>query len=161
MRSCPPRAQGGSGVALVMEQRKKTHSVLLSVNSKNMSIELFPAGLWPDQAGAEGLYRLRIDGAWHCPAGKYSFIPLDQVGALLGDLLAGGMLPAPPPCPEGFESPVRVSVPLENCEADAQVKHDCGWTVTPPHLGPDGRWWVWVSTYDGKRLCPCDDVIRR
>lgn len=146
------------------DERKKTHSVLLSVNSngksKKTSIELFKAALWPENGATEGLFRLRIGGKWHCAPGAYTFFTAPAVGGLVASLLAGDEVDVPP-CPEGFESPVRVSVPLENCEADAPIKSTGGWTVTPPHLGPDGRWWMWVSTYDGKRLCPCDDVIRR
>ena len=141
------------------DKRKKTHSILLSISGKKTSIELFDATLWPAGTGLEGLYRQRIAGVWHSPARAYTFVSPEQVGQRVATMLAGGEISVPP-CPQGFESPVRVSVPLEHCEADAPITHTGGWTVTPPHMGPDLRWYVWVNTYNGKRLVACDDIVR-
>lgn len=136
------------------EQRKKTHGILLRVNSKIISLELFDAAQWPNRASAEGLWRVRVDGAWHAPTDKYSFLTIQAVGELLVALLTGGAA-----CLQAEPAPwlpwkAEVSIYLES-EPDSTR----GSVHAPPHQEADGRWWVWVWVYSrGPIKLPCDDV---
>ena len=49
------------------EQRTKSDSILLRIEGKTYSVELFPAAHWPLENGGPGLYRVRI-ASW--PAGS-------------------------------------------------------------------------------------------
>ncbi len=145
------------------EQRKKSHSVLLVVNGKQASLELYPAGLWPEQAWVEGAYRLRIDGKWHCAPDKYTFLTARRVGEHIALLLEGGDLPAPPPRPEGlFEARL---LHVSGFTSGGDIVEGPGWALCPPHLGADGNWRIWCCVPDVARrvLALCDDVtiVRR
>ncbi|MDR2075622.1 MAG: hypothetical protein LBP61_01625 [Desulfovibrio sp.] len=139
------------------DRRKKSHSILLSVNGKKTSVELFPAEEWPDQPGGDDLYRARIDGRWHGPSGTYSFLTLAAVGALVSRLLAGGVPVSSPP-PLGLERCRRVKVAHGDCLQGVPVRSSLGWTLAPAHQGADGRYWVWVNIGDGPALVPADNV---
>ena len=71
------------------EPRKKTHSILLSISGRMVSLELFDACLWPDQNTTEGLFRVRIEGKWYSPNGKYTFLSFSAVGGLVAQIMAG------------------------------------------------------------------------
>lgn len=140
------------------EQRKKSSSILLSVNGKNISLELFPAEEWPNEPSGEGLCRVRIDGKWHSPFGKYTFITKPRVGELVAGLLSGEE-PVDVPCPPaGLVKGARVRAHYGECVAGVPLKSGSTWVSVPPHLGPDGRWWIWLSFYEGWALVPVDDV---
>ena len=79
------------------EQRKKSSSILLNIDGKNISLELFPSEEWPNEPSGEGLFRVRIDGKWHSPFGKYTFMTMSRVGELVAGLLAGHMQQADRP----------------------------------------------------------------
>lgn len=85
------------------EERVKTGTILLSVNSKKITLELFPADAWPAQNTGDDLYRVRIDGRWYCALGKYTFLTLAAVGELVASLLAGGVPVEPEALPEWIE----------------------------------------------------------
>lgn len=74
----------------------------------------------------------------------------DAVAALVRDWLTGA--PPPGPRPQGLDKPVRVFAHWDDDDGGG-----CGqaWTKTPPHLGADARWWIWI---DGPRLVRCEDV---
>lgn len=131
---------------------------MLAVNGKKVLVELFAADLWPEKNTGEGLYRVRIDGRWHSPAGKFTFLPLFAVGALAATLLSGGAPVEAQAMPRGFEKPVRVRAACGECVAGLPVLSELAWTITPPHLGPDGRWYVWCALSTGKSLLPVEDV---
>ena len=137
------------------EPRQKSHSILLTIKGKVTLIELFEAALWPECSSAEDEFRLRIAGKWHCPLGKYSFLTFEAVGVLVASLLAGEGVPnSPRPDMEygdlisaGYGE-VFQGVPLETVVCRV---------VYPPHLGIDGRWYVWVNTPDGQACVLVDD----
>lgn len=138
------------------EQRKKTDSILLRTEGKNVSLKLFPASQWPEENGGDGLFRVRIDEVWHCPTGKYSFLTLTAIGELVAALLNGGELPEEEPEPY---LPIKadVSVYLED-----SFSSEIGSVRAEPYQKRDGRWYcqVWVFGRGVMELC-CNDVVLR
>lgn len=143
------------------EKRQKTHSILLRTGGKGegipVSLELFAAHLWPDQAGDDGLWRVRIDDVWHCKTAaesdKFTFLTLTAVGELVASLLAGDA-PRVEPVPYlPYKADVRVHLTEE-------LSPQRGSVHAPPHQEKDGRWWVWVWIFGrGPVKFPCNDVI--
>lgn len=132
------------------DNRAKLCSILLKKPGKTTLISLHNFASFSGQSEDAGLYRVRIDGCWYCPDGKYTALGPDAVAALVRDWLTGDSLT---PRPEGLDKPVRVYAHWDPDGDDP----GCGraWTKTPPHLGIDGRWWIWI---DGPRLVRCEDV---
>lgn len=132
------------------DKHKKSISILLKKQGKTTQILLYNFAHFSGQSEDAGLYRVRIDGCWYCPDGKYTALSGDAVAELVRGWLTDGN---PAPRPEGLDKPARVFAHWESDGDDP----GCGmvWTRTPPHLGADGRWWIWV---DGPRLVRCDDV---
>ena len=143
------------------EQRKKTHSILLTINSKIVSVELYQAEQWPDENPGEGLFRVRIDGRWYCPMGKYSFLTMHSISALAANILNGGEPAEPEEKPHWLEKGRRVRVHSGECVEGIPTETHQGLVVAPPHIGADGRWWVWVHIFGGTILVPCSDVEPR
>jgi hypothetical protein len=136
------------------EQRKKSESILLRAEGKTVSLELFPAGQWPEENIGDGLFRVRINDVWHCPAGKYSFLTRGAVGELVAGLLGGeSAREEEEPVPYlPWKADVRVYL-----EDEPDVSR--GTVHAPPHRESDGRWHVWVWVYGrGPLNVPCDDV---
>lgn len=141
------------------EQRRKTHHILLSTGSKVTALELFDARLWPGQTSDDGEFRVRIDGCWYSPAGKYTFLTFAAVGALVARLLSGQdafVEEARPPV--SLRPGQRVSVDLGDCVGSVPLRTEGGFVAAPPYRGVDGRWYVYVRTYDGTASYPCHDV---
>lgn len=129
----------------------KAASILLKKQGKTDTVSLYDFAQFSGQNEDTGCYRVKLNGCWHCPDGKYTALSADAVAALVRDWLSGKEPPAQRP--EGLDRPARV---FAHWEDDGEGS-GCGtvWTKTPPHLGADGRWWIWV---DGPRLVRCDDV---
>lgn len=129
----------------------KAASILLKKEGKTDAVFLYDFAQFSGQTEDAGRYRVKINGKWHCPDGKYTSMSTDAVADLVRDWLRGKEQPAQRP--EGLDRPARVFAHWED-DGDGP---GCGtvWTKTPPHLGADGRWWIWV---DGPRLVRCDDV---
>lgn len=129
----------------------KTASILLKKEGKTDAVFLYDFAQFSVQKEDVGLYRAKINGRWHCPDGKYTALSADAVSAIVRDWLTEKEPPAKRP--EGLDRPARVFAHWNDDDDDP----GCGtvWTKTPPHLGSDGRWWIWV---DGPRLVRCDDV---
>lgn len=141
------------------EQRKKSHSILLTVHSKIISIELYDAALWPAVSSVDATYRVRINGAWHSPTGgKYSFLTMFAVADLVATLCSGGTPPTAALPPTGFHRKKRVRVAMGECVAGLPVGSTTGHVLEPPVMGADGRWWVWVSIPHQRIMVPVDDV---
>jgi len=141
------------------EHRQKTHSILLRTEGKIVSLELFDSREWPEENGSEspgGLFRVRIDDAWHCPTGKYSFLTLSAVGELVSALLAGGEVSPEEPAPY---LPVKADVRVYLEDADSR---EMGSVRTEPYQRRDGRWYVqvWVFGRGVMEFC-CNDVTLR
>lgn len=128
----------------------KSASILLKKQGKTEAIFLYDFAQFLGQNEDAGLYRAKINGCWHCPDGKYTALSADAVAALVRDWLTGA--PSPGPRPQGLDKPVRVFAHWDDDDGGG-----CGqaWTKTPPHLGADARWWIWI---DGPRLVRCEDV---
>lgn len=142
------------------EQRKKTASVLLSVDGNPpVSLECFPAEQWPAAGGVPGLFRVRQGGKWLRGHGgeKYHFMTPEALGGHMAQLLCGHE-PAPAPdLPVG--TPVRV--PNGNTFAGLPL-YDATRTATPPFQAADGRWHVHVLLYGrGLVAVPCDTLKHR
>ncbi|MEG2172353.1 MAG: hypothetical protein RRY29_03735 [Desulfovibrionaceae bacterium] len=141
------------------EQRKKSHSILLTINSKVVSLELYDAALWPAVSSVDGTFRVRIDGCWHCSTGgKYSFLTMHAVAELIATLCNGGTVPMPAPTPTGFYRKARVRVHFGECVEGIPLRCTLGSVLELPLRGEDGRWWVWVSIPHDRMMVPVDDV---
>ena len=139
------------------EQRKKSASLLLTVGSINISLELFAALLWPERSSDDGEYRVRIDGRWYSPENKYTFLKADAVGQLVARLLEGKkefQEEARPTYPKHQ----RVRVHAGECVEGMPLKTLSGFICAPPFRGVDGRWRVYVLTADGTHEHLCHDV---
>lgn len=146
------------------DSREKTGTILLSVNSKKTMLELFDADLWPDRNTGEGLFRVRIDGRWHCALGKYTFLTLAAVGELAASLLAGGAPVEPEALPEWVRKGAEVRALHGECVAGLPLQTFRGYVVDDAQLGPDGRWHVLCHLYGkGRRFIPVADLepVRR
>lgn len=132
---------------------EKAASILLKIRGKTTQILLYDFAQFTGQNEDAGLYRLKLNGRWHCPGGKYTAMSSGAVTEMMRDLLNGDDAQTQPR-PEGLDKPVRV---FAHWEPDEEDDPGCGraWTKTPPHLGADGRWWIWI---DGPRLVRCEDV---
>lgn len=123
---------------------EKTCTILLRFPCKSVRVDLFPAELWPDRGGRKGLYRLRIDGKWHAPAGlKWSFLSFVACMARIGSLTKAESKIAEDIQPRSdLPKGSRVRVP-SRVLAGEQL-YDKTTTITPPIQGIDGRWRVFV-----------------
>ena len=144
------------------EKREKTYAVLLSPDGKKdgrkISLEVFDAALWPQKTSDEGLYRVRIDGAWYTAAGKYTFITMAALGELVAKLLAGQDLFEEEPAPE-LKTRQRVRVYYGEAVGGLPIHCEQGFTCAPPHRGIDGQWYVHVHTYgSGTIAVPLYDI---
>ncbi len=133
------------------DRRPKIASLLLKIRGKTHQIFLYDFAQFSGEMEDEGLYRVKIDGRWYSPDEKYTAFGAAAVAEMVRRRLADEE--DCPPRPEGLDKPVRVYAHWD-AEGDAP---GCGmvWTRTPPHLGADCRWWIWV---DGPRCVRCEDV---
>lgn len=134
------------------EPRKKTAHILLTLPGKTpVSLELFPAELWPGQPGAvAGVFRVRQGGRWVRVGGeKYSFLPPAAVGGLVARLLGGLSGDAAPAEELRPELPVGTPVRVVNGgrAPDGTPLYDRTRTATQPHQGADGCWYVHVLLF--------------
>lgn len=136
------------------EHRQKTHSILLRAGGKTLaSLDLYPSAEWPEKTDAAGLWRVRINDVWHCPAGKYSFLTPAAVGELAAALLAGEEAAQEEPAPY---LPWKAQVRVYLGDAPEILR---GFVHAPPHQERDGRWHVWVWAFGkGPVKLPCGDV---
>ncbi|MHC1792035.1 hypothetical protein [Solidesulfovibrio sp.] len=111
--------------------------------------ELYPANLFPGGEGLDDLYRVRIDRAWHAPAGvKYAFLPLADALAV-----AGWPREAAPRPRLGRGDRRRL---LLGRADDGTTLYEAVVVMTDPIQGPDGRWRVFLV---GRRApVLCDDL---
>ena len=140
------------------ESRQKTHHILLSTDGKNITLELFDAREWPDQSSNDNEFRVRIDGKWYSPAGKYTFLPYAAVGLLFASLLSGQEPVEEETPPVTLQPRQRVRVHFGDCVRSIPSRTTQGYVAAPPYRGIDGRWHVPVSTFDGIQAFPCHDV---
>lgn len=138
------------------EQRQKTHSILLRTGGKNITLELFLSGEWPEENGGNNLFRVRINDVWHCPTGKYSFLTRSAIGELVAALMHGGDLPPEEPAPY---LPLKADVSVY---LGGSLKSEIGSVRTEPYQKRDGRWYaqVWVFGKGVMEFC-CNDVTLR
>lgn len=130
---------------------------MLCADGKNITLELYDAALWPDQSSQEGEYRVRIDGRWHSPAGKYTFLPASAVGALVSRLL-GGNQPAEEETPPPLVRHMRVHVDCGECLDGLPCETHLGYVHAAPFCGVDGRWYVDVLVGAQVIRALCHDV---
>lgn len=142
------------------ELREKAHHILLVVDGKNTTLELFDSLQWDKGECDEGLYRVRVDGKWHCPLGKYTFLSPTKIGELCGAMLTSNSLkhePVPaPPLPVGMEVKVFCGAIENGTPCDIRR----GIVMADPQLSPiDGRWYVEVRISGiGWRFVLADNV---
>lgn len=142
------------------EKRRKSHAVLLKIQGKSSRVELFPAEEW---TGTEAdLWRVRIDGRWHVPAGgsRHEFLNPAGVAALLAGLLFGAATPADAGPGKDWEATGhgirRARAPLRY-DGDVVTATEIATVLAPPIQAIDGRWWVAVMGYGGRRHVLVED----
>jgi hypothetical protein len=141
------------------EQREKSHHILLSSDGNNTTLELYTADQWPNCSSQPDEFRVRINGKWYCPAGKYTFLGYEAIGRLIGSLLSG-VEPFEEEEPPKFQTRQRVSVSFGDCVMTVPVHTQGGYVAAPPFRGVDGRWRVPVTVYDGgTQPFLCHDVM--
>lgn len=133
------------------DRRPKIASILLKIRGKSCQITLYDFVLFSREIEDQGLFRVKLDGRWYSPDEKYTAFGPAAVAEMVRCRLAGEA--DCPPRPQGLDKAVRVYAHWD-AEGDDP---GCGmvWTRTPPHLGADCRWWIWV---DGPRCVRCEDV---
>ena len=133
------------------DRRPKIASILLKIRGKTSQIFLYDFALFSGEIEDQGLFRVKVDGRWLSPHKKYTAFGAAAVAELVRRRLEGEA--DCPPRPQGLDKPVRV---FAHWDAEGDDP-GCGmvWTRTPPHLGADCRWWIWV---DGPRCVRCEDV---
>ena len=131
------------------DPNKRTASVLLKIQGKTRCVYLYDFAQFTGQKEDEGKFRVKIDGSWYSPDGKYTAFSSVALAVLLTDLIGG----LPPPPPPDIQPGTRVYAHWQG--DDDELCCGMAWTKTPPHLGIDGRWYVWL---DGNRLARCEDV---
>lgn len=139
------------------EQRQKKHHILLCVDGKNITLELYEANLWPQCSSREDEYRVRIDGRWHASAGKFTFLPLPAVGALVAALLAGEK-PLEEEAPPRLLRHMLVRVACGECIDGLPCETLQGYIIAAPFRGIDGRWYVDVLAGAQVIRALCHDV---
>ncbi len=131
------------------EKRKPVKTLLLKNQGKTgVKIELFCASNWGKQ---KGLFRARINGAWHSPKEKYTYFSSEGVQALMGRLLFED---EPYACPE-IKKGDRLSIPSPDSETGLNQFARAG---TDPIQAVDGRWYAWATMYQGSRFVALDEV---
>lgn len=145
------------------ESRQKIHHILLSTDGKNTAVELFDARQWPDKSSNDGEFRVRIDGRWYSPAGKYTFLSHASLGDLIARLLSGQEVFEEQAPPVPLTVLQRVRVHYGDCVGSVPVQITRGFVAAPPHRGVDGRWYVAVCIGGSTVHFLCHDVepIRR
>lgn len=142
------------------EVRKKSHRILLSVHGKNTRIDLFESTQWKQAEGEEGLYRVWVDGKWHSPAGKYTFLTTDKVGELCASILSGASLSADSVTTPQLCKGQEVRVEYGEIVDGIPIQTGRGIIMDEPQLSPlDGRWYVEVRISGvGWRFVLADNV---
>lgn len=131
------------------DPNERTASVLLKIQGKTRRVYLYDFAQFTGQTEDAGLFRVKIDGSWHSPGGKYTAFSPAALAALLVSMIGG----TPPPPPPDIQPGTRVYAHWQG--DDDELCCGMAWTKTPPHMGLDGRWYVWL---DGNRLARCEDV---
>lgn len=134
------------------DPRKPIASILLKKSGKTTAISLYDFAEFSGQNEDSGLYRVKIDGRWHSPVHKYTPFNAQTVAVILREMLSDEQQEQP--APVHLKRSMRV---FAHWEPEHDEDPGCGtaWTLSPPHLGHDGRWHIWI---DGPRLVRCEDV---
>lgn len=149
---------GHKGDLKMAEERKKTHSILLTLEGKNTLIELFDSALWSERTSSEGDMRVRIDGKWYCPMGKYTFLTTAAIGDLIARMLSGGEIFEEESAPIDLGVHSRVRVHYGECIDSMPMQTTRGFVSAPAYRAMDGKWYIPVSIYGGIKTFPCHDV---
>lgn len=72
----------------------KTASILLKKEGKTDAVFLYDFAQFSGQTEDAERYRVKRNGCWHCPDGKYTALSADAVAALVRDWLRGKEPPA-------------------------------------------------------------------
>ena len=139
------------------DERQKTHHILLATGGKNITLELYDAALWPDRSSNDNEYRVRIDGKWYRPAGKYTFLSYQAVGELCAHILAG-KTPFEEERAKRIKPRQCVRVHYGECFSCVPCSCERGTVVAPPFRGVDGRWRVFVSVFGGTKEFLLHDI---
>ena len=135
-------------------KREFCGSISVRIDTQRRKLELSPA---ENYGGPEGLYRVRAGRRWiDTPEGEPLFFDRARLADLVAGQTFGEQLAALPATAPDIPNKSRVTVRFEK---DGNLYHEGTFTWTPPFRGFDGRFYVFVLTYEaGLIAVPTDDV---
>lgn len=124
------------------DKRKHTVRLVMEQDGVVTVARLYPSDQWPGKPGVgEGLFRMKIAKAWHCPAGqRYAFYTLEEAFAVLAGIA--------PKAVAGESAPVLPVGSVVRVFPEDRPMPTLTRTRTIPFQGPDGRWRVFVGLFD-------------
>lgn len=138
------------------DKRKPQCRIIIEESRRRVSVELFPASLFPGGERLDGHYRARVGRRWLRPGGhRYQFWTKPEILAWLWWLADGRpdltppsesapvAAPATEPRPD-LERGCRRRLLMGRAEPDGTPLYEAVVAMTDPFQGPDGRWWVFL-----------------
>ena len=136
------------------DKRKPECRIILEESRRRVSVELFPAGLFPGGEHLDGQYRARVGRRWLRLSGqRYVFWTWPEVLAWLACSAGGGpelpSVPAPvsaaetTPCPD-LPKGSRVEAETGRVTPEGMRLTEKTFTMTEPFQGVDGQWRVFL-----------------
>lgn len=136
------------------DKRKPECRIILEESRRRVTVELFPAGLFPGGERLDGQYRARVGRRWLRLGGKrYVFWTKPEVLAWLAcaDSDCPDLLPAREPVPLAASAPrpdlpkgSRVAVENGRVTPEGLRLREKTFTLTDPFQGVDGQWRVFL-----------------
>lgn len=135
------------------DKRKPECRIIIEESRRRVSVELFPARLFPGGEQLDGQYRVRVGRAWlRSTEQRYVFLSYAEV---FGWLISLSEKVAPSSSPSSV--PVSAAEPRPDLERgcrrrllldrpgpDGQPLYEGVVVMTDPLQGPDGRWRVFL-----------------
>jgi hypothetical protein len=138
-----------------MESKKQNPELRISVKTAggaSVKLRLYDATHF---GGPVGMYRVKVDREWmRSEAEKYLFLTPSAALELAARSAGLGLQEQPAPKVRHHD---RVRVPVRDEETGREWLEK-GFASSPPFLGVDGRWRVFVLIFGGFREVLCDEV---
>jgi len=136
------------------DKREFCGSVSVRMEDIRRKLELSPA---ENYGGEEGLFRVRIGRRWiDTPEGAPLFFDRVRLADLLASHVFGEAVATMPEAAPVLPRNTRVSVKFRH---EGSPHQEATYTASPPWRGFNGRFFVWVMTYEaGFIAVPVEDV---
>ena len=136
------------------DKREFCGVIRVRIDTRSRKLELAPAEDW---GGPDGLFRVRIGRRWlNTPEGKPLFFDRVRPADLIAGEMFGEQAAVLPGAPPDLPSRSRVTVKFWK---DGLPHYEGTYTWTPPFRGFDGRFYVFVTTFEaGTIMVPVEDV---